>query len=253
MLTSKLIAKHSKKRKILSFLAASLCLLTTAGLYVQHSEAAVSSGSDYSIEVGDINTSLPEPTSPPKIIQKQLPLVQAPVPNNAPSPYTITATNDAFSFAISQTAIDFGALTATNPVIRTSDLQFSTPSYGAQILGYENHPLMNTEKTILPDTTCDTGTCSQSISSTWENNLTYGLGFRCESSSLEVCGQAFSGSNSFKQFADVSAKESPQPIALNQQAKPSTKTRVVYKVNVSGTQPTGGYSNIVTFLAVPNF
>lgn len=235
-----------------SFIMLHLAIVLTSHFSPPTSLAAVSTGEDYSIEFEDINTALPEPTSPPRVIP-QAPLPTTFIPPNTPPPYTIAATNDSFSFKIAQTIIDFGALTATNPVTRTTDISFSTPTHGAQIFGYANHPLMNTEKITIPDTTCDTGTCTQSIPSIWENDLTYGFGFRCESEATEVCGRDFSGSNSFKQFSDSSAKESPVPIILNQQAKPSTTARLIYKVNISGTQPVGGYSNTVTYLAIPNF
>lgn len=234
-----------------SIIAISFILLLTSHFTPLTSYAAVSSGSDYSIEVEDIDTALPEHKDPPRIIQNELKTIEAvyePV-----APYTITATNDSFSFSISQLGIDFGALSATNPVVRTSDIVFSTPFYGAQVVAYENHPLMDTQKAIIPDTTCDTGTCSQSIPANWENNLTYGFGFQCESTDSEACGKDFSASNSFKQFADLSAKESLRTIALNQRDNRMTSAKITYKVNISGTQPVGGYSNIVTYIAIPNF
>jgi hypothetical protein len=223
------------------------------GLFPPTAGAAVSSDGNYSIEFEDIGNELPTPTAKPRVIPFPLPTTPNNPTSNQPTPYTITATNDAFSFSISQTIIDFGALTATNPVIRTSDISFSTPFYGAQVIGYENHPLINTEKNTIPDTTCDTGTCSQTIPSNWENDLTYGFGFHCESDSEEVCGRGFSDQYSFKQFADNSAKESPVSILLNQQSKHATPARITYKVNISGTQPVGGYSNTVTYIAIPNF
>lgn len=219
--------------------------------------AAVSSSGDYSIEFEEIDTAVPEATKPPPIIKPtsslpNLPVVPKIVPETTPT-YTIKGSNDYFSFAISQNAIDFGALTATNPVIRTSDLAFTSPLYGGQIFAYENHPFLNTENTFLPDTTCDNGTCTQTIPANWENSLTYGFGFRCDSEATEVCGSDFSNTNSFKQFSDISAKETLQSIILNQQAKPETKMKITYKVNISGTQPVSGYSNTITFIAIPNF
>ena len=236
-----------------------ICLLgyLFIGLFPQQAGAAVSSSDDYSIEFEEIDTALPEVTKAPPIIKptSSLPFVPAlpkAVPDVTPT-YTISGSNDYFGFSITQNIIDFGALTATNPVIRTSDLAFTSPLYGGQVLAYENHPFLNTENTFLPDTTCDNGTCTQTIPANWENSLTYGFGFRCESEATEVCGSDFSNTNSFKQFADISAKETLQPIILNQQSKPTTRTKITYKVNISGTQPVSGYSNTVTFIAIPNF
>ncbi|MBA3724057.1 MAG: hypothetical protein H0W89_04165 [Candidatus Levybacteria bacterium] len=211
--------------------------------------AALSSDLDYSIEFEELNTDIPEPTPKLNIIENEFKTLPAEI---TPT-YSITSTNDTFSFSISQTAVDFGALTATNPVIRTSNILFSTPTYGSQIMAYANHPLMNTEKITIPDSTCDTGICSQTIPANWEDNLTYGFGFRCESASVEVCGKPFSASNSFKHFADTSANEFPQSIMLNQQGKQATSGKITYKVNISGTQQIAGYSNTVTYIAIPNF
>ncbi len=251
MLTQILKCKTKNNKKIihksLLITLSSLFLISHLAPLISH--AAVSSNSDYSIEVGEISTDIPEPTQKLRIIEDTFETL----PPEIKPTYSINSSNDSFSFSISQTAIDFGALTATNPVIRTSDVIFSTPTYGSQIVAYANHPLLNTGKITIPDSTCDTGTCSQTIPANWENNLTYGFGFRCESASIEVCGKNFSASNSFKQFADTSANESPQPIMLNQQGKQTTSGKITYKVNISGTQQVEGYSNTVTYIAIPNF
>ncbi len=245
------------KNLIKPFIVAGVCSLLFFQLSSQ-TFAAVSSSGDYSIEFEEIDPGAPEVTKPPPIVKPTnqplpfVPTIPKVVLDTKPT-YTIAGTNDYFSFSISQNTIDFGALTATNPVIRTSDLAFTSPLYGGQIFAYENHPFLNTENTFLPDTTCDNGTCTQTIPANWENSLTYGFGFRCDSEATEVCGNDFSNTNTFKQFADISAKETLQSIILNQQAKPTTNTKITYKVNISGTQPPSGYSNTVTFIAIPNF
>jgi hypothetical protein len=213
--------------------------------------ASTSSSGDYSIEFDTIDGENAQPTKPPPITNNQYQSITN-SPIKAPQ-YTIETSNDSFSFALSQTAIDFGPLSATNPVIRTSDMTFSTPARGSKIVASENHPLMTPAKNVLPDTTCDNGSCTQTIPDLWSSNLTYGFGFRCESSFKNSCDQGFSDQNAFKQFADDTAKESSQPIMLNQQSNHNTSGKVIYKVNISGTQALGGYSNTITYIAIPNF
>ncbi len=220
------------------------------GLFSPTASAATSSNSDYSIEIEQLNTENFEPTQSPRIPETVSP-VKRDTSNG--SNYTISSTIDSFAFKLSQTIIDFGALSATNPVIRTSELSFTNPSFGAQVITYENSPLISIGKSVIPDTTCDNGSCTQSVPAIWENALTYGFGYRCESSIREVCDLGFSNADVFKQFADSSANETPQPILQSTQSVPTVKGKIVYKVNISGTQPLGAYANTITFIAIPNF
>jgi hypothetical protein len=215
------------------------------------SYAATTSSPNYSIEMDQIDTSNPEPTSPPPLVHQQINAIMSAGSKN--HPIDITSSQDSFSVNLSQDFIDFGPLSATNPVIRTSDISFTSPARGAKVLLSENRQLMTTEKNIIPDTSCDNGACSHILPANWSSNLTYGFGFRCESSLEDVCDTSFSNSDNFKQFADTSANELPQTIILSNQSKLSTQSRIIYKVNISGTQAVGGYSNTITYLAVPNF
>ena len=132
-------------------------------------------------------------------------------------------------------------------------MTFSTPIRGSKVISSENHQLQLGARIFLPDTTCDNGSCSETIPDLWTSNLTYGFGYRCESSFENSCDQGFSDTDAFKQFANDSAKESPQTIMLNQQSNQETTGKITYKVNISGTQTLGSYSNVITYIAVPNF
>jgi len=216
------------------------------GIFPQQASAAVSSNTDYLLQFNQINTETLEPT--PKLENMDAKKTNKKIP-----PYTITSTNDSFSFELSQTNIDFGSLSPTNPVIRTSEISFSNPLFGAQVIGYENHPLTTTKKEILEDTTCDNGLCTQEIAASWTSSLAYGFGYRCESDFSGACNDNFSKAATFKQLPDRSANESEQAIILNQQTKQTTKAKIIYKINISGTQPHGDYSNTITYIAIPNF
>lgn len=228
----------------------SLGLIFSACNFPPQAQAVVSSDADYSIELEDISTERPQPTPTPPA-----PLTQTLYSTNAfsDSNYIVSGSNDSIFFQLSQPTIDFGALSATNPVIRTSEMKFSGPPSGAQVFGYQNTPLISLDRQTLPDTTCDNGACSQNIAAPWTSSLTYGFGYRCESKAKFMCDQSFEPVNTFKQFPDVSANESIQPIILNRQAKQDAEAKIIYKVNMSRTQSPGGYSNTITFLAIPNF
>lgn len=204
--------------------------------------------SNYSIDIQDIDTN-PQPTRKPQILgTKETKKEFTTGPN-----YTVNSSSDNFSFKLSQKSIDLGILTATNPVIRTSEMTISGPPIGAQVLSYENHPLLSPDNAIIQDASCDNGVCTQTIAAPWQSTLTYGFGYRCDSNLSEVCDQQFTAANTFKQFADDSKNEFPQIVFVSHQNSASTKTKITYKVNISGTQKTGGYYNNITYLAIPNF
>jgi len=154
-----------------------------------------------------------------------------------------------FSFTISQNLIDFGTLTPTNPVARTTNLTISSgQSSGFTIVASENKPLTSTTSTI-PDTTCDNGDCNTLKASVWTGALTYGFGYRCDDVSGTNCVSGFS-ENFFKPF---SISPSLQTIMTSTRGGTSRKSQITYKVNVSSAQPAGTYTNFVTYIASPGF
>ncbi len=162
-----------------------------------------------------------------------------------------------FSFGISNTLIDFGTLTPTNPVTRTTTLTVSnTTAAGFTVTGSENHQLLVSKTgAIIPDTTCDKGTCSETTASEWNNSLTYGFGFRCDASSKGCVAEDLSFYQNplfFKQFADSSKKEKAVKIISGGKGK-NQKATVTYKVNISSNQPAGLYTNSITYIAIPTF
>lgn len=162
-----------------------------------------------------------------------------------------------FSFSISNTLIDFGNLSPTNPVTRTTTLTVkNTDAKSFKVTAAENHPLtISSTGATIPDTTCDDGKCTQDKSSKWINTLTYGFGYRCDSSTPTSCvvnDKSFSDKTYFKQFSDSSHSESATNIMSGATGK-ALKATIMYKVNISSSQPAGVYGNSVTYLATPSY
>lgn len=148
---------------------------------------------------------------------------------------------EAFSFTTSTGTIDFGKLSATNPVLRDLDMRLmSNQSY--QILISEDHPLSTNNKLLIPDTTCDNGSCSEVTPSLWTNTLTYGTGYHTTSMD----------SDNYKQIPDSSRKETLQA-AFQGQSAHNEKSTLTTKVNISGTQTIDAYTNTVSIIATPDF
>lgn len=157
-----------------------------------------------------------------------------------------------FVFTVSQTLIDFGTLYPTNPVIRTATLTVSkTAVTGYSVITSEDHPLKATTSTIT-DTTCDNGSCSESVSSLWTNTLTYGFGYRCDNLIGTDCSADFSKKDFYKQFSDDSKTETNQVVMAGTSGR-EKKAQISYKVNISATQAPGSYGNTITYIASPTF
>lgn len=168
-----------------------------------------------------------------------------------------------FSISLSSSLVDFGELTPTNPIIRTLDLETnSLTAYGYSVLIFENEPLTvappaesnsaTDNKIFIPDTTCDNGQCDTQTASEWNNALTYGFGYRCDNVAGVDCDASFSKPNFYKHFPDLLNNDDLTSVMAGIGAN-NRKARISYKVNISGTQPQGSYSNVVTYIDVPNF
>ena len=155
-----------------------------------------------------------------------------------------------FSFSVSNNLVDYGPLTPTNPVSRTTDLIISKgSSRGYSVFAFANRELSDVNNNSIPDTTCDNGTCSETSSGVWSGNLSFGFGYRCENADGSICTEDFLGIGYFKQFANDSKSEAYQAI-IN--GFDSRKAKIEYKVNISNNQAKANYSNSITFIAIPN-
>ena len=157
-----------------------------------------------------------------------------------------------FSFTIAPISINLGHLLPQTPVTtQTETLTVSSGGAGGyQVLVSENHPLQvgNTTRKI-PDTTCDT-TCSEAAAGVWNSNSKYGFGFNMSGSDV---APDFSGPTLFRQFADRSISETPQKIMSSIYVGTAVTSTVRYKVNISGIQAAGVYTNTIMYTAIPAY
>ena len=165
--------------------------------------------------------------------------------------------NILFSFYISNTLIDFGTLSPTNPVLRTTNLIINNSlAKSYKIMAAQDTQLMEkTTGAMIPDTTCDDGSCTQNLASKWNNNLTYGFGYRCDApqkTSCTVSENDFSNKTFYKQFANTSKKESAVTVMSGGRGIAQSAT-ITYKVNIATSQSSGLYSNEISYIAVPSY
>jgi len=157
-----------------------------------------------------------------------------------------------FSVTLSSDFVDFGALSPTNTIIRTIDLTLhSLSTYGYSVVASENN-LLKSDKLSIPDTTCDNGGCNSENVGIWLNALTYGFGYRCDNLIGFDCDRSFVHSNLYKSFPDTGRGQIPLSVMAGVGSK-NKSSRISYKVNISASQAQGIYSNVITYIAVPNF
>jgi len=161
-----------------------------------------------------------------------------------------------FSFSISNTVIDFGVLSAGVPATATTTLQVSAGGAGGyQVTVFENHPLLvDSTGAMIPDTTGDNGDITESNAGLWAQNTTYGFGYTLYGDDVpSPFPSAPPLSSYFKQFANLTQSETPQVIMSSNSVGKNKTATLVYKINVSATQPAGRYHNIITYIATPSF
>lgn len=159
-------------------------------------------------------------------------------------------TNIPFSFTVSQNIIDFGTLTPTNPVTRTTNLTVSSgAAKGFTVILSEDRPMTSSSSATIPDTSCDAGDCTPTKAGQWTGTLTYGFGYRCDDQVGSNCVSGFS-TDFYKPFP---LNPSTTSVLLSQRGGRSKKSQITYKVNIAGSQAPGVYTNMVTFVASPGF
>lgn len=157
-----------------------------------------------------------------------------------------------FSFAISDLDINFGYLTPNIGSTATNVLTVSTPtSHGYEVIAMANHPLTTIGVNVtIPDTLCDSGSCSESTSGLWTNNSTYGFGFNANGSGTT---SYFTNSNYFRQFANSSSGENSQICMSENVPVENHSATITYKILISPKQPGGTYQNSINFIAIPKY
>lgn len=206
--------------------------------------AQTSSNQHYILNLNKIETVVeqtptPLPSSPPTKPQK--PVLQNSL-EKAP-----------LRFSLSSEIIDFGPLSPTNQVIRTNSISiYNKGSQPVNVLVFADHSLQDPQNNSIPNTTCDNGNCNIDSPYEWKSNLTYGLGYRCDSIQGLICSANPITPSFFKPFPNTSIGDSSQEIFSLPGDMLSGSGEITYKVNIPPTQPNGFYTNTVTYILIPS-
>lgn len=228
-------------------------------LYTAPALALTMSNNFYILQMGNLNSGAGKPTGPSYALNFTLgqtaPGLYSGANYKVKAGFQYIHSLISFRFTISSILVDFGTLSPTNPVTRTNFLTLTNGSaYGYSVTAFENHQLLRPDTgSLIPDTSCDNGTCTQSTSAAWTSTLTYGFGYRCDNVTGTDCASGFSDSTYYKQFADESKSESPVAVMTGTNVGKNKQVQITYKANISGTQPAGLYTNVVQYIATPTF
>jgi hypothetical protein len=174
--------------------------------------------------------------------------------------FAIAAVNDTLctlggtATAVTTTAatVPFGTMNANSFKKGCQTLTLNTNAgNGYSLTSQETDQLTNAGSQIISDTTCDTGTCTESTSAAWATaTANHGLGHTC--SGLD-CAATYSSASNFRQFASIADTETAVQMMSSSSPVTNSTSTVVYKLSVSGSQSSGDYSNVVVYIATAQF
>lgn len=241
------VKSYSSKFKVIFKKIALLFLIVTlhfalCTLQLSKANAASSSNQNYDLQIQDIDTPHEKVIETPRTLGAD---------TSQPLPTVIRETAP-MSFYLSTTLIDFGPLSPNNPTIRSGTLSIISANSDYVIQSSEDHQLKNKDNSIIADTTCDNGACTELDEALWTSNLTYGFGLRCDNLNGYGCIES-TDPNYYKQFTNSAGHEIAQNMISGTRSTAETKAQITLKLNTSGTQKPGNYSNTLTFIAVPNY
>lgn len=163
-------------------------------------------------------------------------------------PYVDDYNNLPLGITLSNDILDFGTIESGEPITRSHTLTVFSPSERRySIFLYQDTGLTAESKIQIPNTSCDSGSCTSILADTWTLPLTYGFGYTCENK--DTCVSSFQDSY-YRRLASASNKESPAEIITGVK---NTKTNIIFKLNVAPTQNKDIYSNTIYYILTPTF
>lgn len=157
-----------------------------------------------------------------------------------------------FSFRVSQTALDLGELTTDVHNTASHTVTITTKGAGGyNVYAYEINPLRHSNGvTIIPDTTCNAGTCSETTAQVWTTQAVSGFGFNANGNDVAA---DFVNNTYFRQFANREAAESMQSIMSSANVGEARTATITYKAGPEDNQAAGNYQTGIVYVAVPGY
>ena len=154
-----------------------------------------------------------------------------------------------FSFTISDLTINLGTLTPNTLLTDSNNLTVSAPGQGYSVAGFETTRLKNGTN-YIPDTGCNSGSCTQSTAGVWTSTTALGFGYNATGDDID---SDFTDSTYFRPFPDLSLGDSPEIILTSSSAGQDRTATITYQANVGPSQAAGDYTTSIIYIATPTY
>jgi hypothetical protein len=151
--------------------------------------------------------------------------------------------------SVTDSDINFSVAAAGTPNSGSHRLVVSTNAANGYFVTAEADRPLASGSDQIADVTGDNGDITETTSGAWNNATTYGFGYTL----ANWTGSDAAFTSGYRQFADRSAAEAAQVIMANDSPTEGSQVDVIYKLNISPMQPSGVYTNTITFIATGNF
>jgi len=152
-----------------------------------------------------------------------------------------------FSFSIGSTAVTLALI----PNTFSSDshtLTVTAPGQGYSVTAFEADQLTNATGDQVPDTSCDSGPCTETSAAPWITPTNNGFGYNMTGDDIPT---DFINSTYFRPFPDASSSESPATVMTSVQAGKNRTSTVTYQLSHTGSQASGTYITNIIYIATP--
>jgi hypothetical protein len=105
----------------------------------------------------------------------------------------------------------------------------------------------------IKDTTCDSGSCTETVTGAWTTATNNGFGYTLDNVSGTDAAFLHGGTFTAKQVPDQEVPETKQIIMSNVGPVSAKQIYACYRISVSGTQPAGYYYNKIKYTATATF
>lgn len=159
---------------------------------------------------------------------------------------------DTFRFEISKTEIDFGELIEETHNTDSHTLTITTRGAGGySVYAFEEHPLRQIQgANEIPDTTCNSGTCTHIVAAPWTDQTVPGFGYNMSGNDIPA---NFIDSTYYRNFADNESADEMQIVMSSNSIANARQATVTYKAGIGLNQASGTYQTAVVYVAVPGY
>jgi hypothetical protein len=227
-------------------------------LYAASSNAQTMINDDYIIQMGNLNMSAGKPSNSSykllNTVGQTGPGLYSGTNYKVRAGFEYILSIIPFRFKIDNIFIDFGSVSPTIPVLRTNKLTVSNGSaFGYQVTVLQNHNLRaDASGDEIPATACDGPSCTITTAAPWTSALTYGFGYRCDNITGTDCDNQFlTSTDYYRPF--TSPPSNPIIVMSNPNVGKNKVSQITYKLNISGSQESGTYRNVLNYIAMPTF